>query len=69
MYYAPFISLKELAARLNRGPSSVRKYALKNGFVPIKRVTRDSRNQETLVFTHEQVKQIIALRDKMGCEK
>jgi hypothetical protein len=61
-----YVSLKELSEKLCRDKSSVCKYALKNGVIPIKRVTRDSRNQLTLVFTEAQSKRIILMRDEIG---
>jgi len=61
-----YVSLKELSEKLCRDRSSVRKYALKNGIIPIKRVTRDSRNQLTMIFTEEQAKRIISMRDEIG---
>ena len=61
-----YVTLKELAAELGLDKSNVRKYVLRQGFVPVSIRTGDSANQATLALTPEDAEAVRALRIKQG---
>ncbi|EMO0334646.1 TPA: hypothetical protein ACNVXO_005673 [Pseudomonas aeruginosa] len=63
---AKLITLKELAALLKMDRSAARRYVMRLGYVPKRARTASSGYQTALVFTPDQVRQIVQARTADG---
>jgi len=61
-----FVTMTEIAARLNLDRSHARKYVLKHGFTFMKVRTPESRNQLTLALSPQDADTIVEIREKNG---
>jgi len=61
-----FVSIKDLAKRLNMDRSHARRYVMKLGYEFHQRRTPDSANQRTLCVTGSQAEEILARRNDEG---
>ena len=62
------VTIGELAAELGIDRSTLRRFAIKNGFTMSKTRTRETRNQLTLAFTPEDAEAIREMRQRQGLE-
>lgn len=61
-----YLSMTELAQKLNMERSSARKFMIKHGFTPERVRTIDSKNQLTLALPEEEAERLLELRQSLG---
>jgi len=61
-----YVSIKELAEKINLDRSNARKYVLKQGFSFVKIRTADAKGQLTLALPLEEAESIIEIRERQG---